>query len=147
MDGFRYIERKDLSLPFKTNFPPMDEFALTDYFVWNDEENSLSLVKEMSLDGLAVIAAVASVRIRPAYIKVDLIGRNKLYDPETKGAGFDLLLFIELRVARKNGYTEIKLDSVAHMVEEYKKKGYRAISDAHYDDPKWSTLTPMAKRL
>jgi hypothetical protein len=146
MDGFRYIERRDIDLPFKTNFAPMDEFTLTDYFVWNSEEDSLSPVKEMNLDGIPVIAAVASVRVHPCYIKVDLIGRNKLFDPDTKGAGFDLLLFIEVRVARRNGYTEIKLDAVDHMVKKYEKKGYVAIPGAQYDDPKWGTLTPMTKR-
>jgi hypothetical protein len=55
-------------------------------------------------------------------------------------------LFMELRVARKNGFSEIKLDSVAHMVEEYKKKGYAVIPNSQYDDPLWGNLTLMSKR-
>lgn len=128
----------------------MDNFTLTDYYLWGTEPNSLSLVKEMIRDdGTIDIAAVAYLTFHLGNVKVEMLGRNKS-SPEFeayKGAGFDLLLFVEMRVAQANGFSEVRLDSIEGMVEQYRKKGYSEIPGASYRLLDWGLLTPMRKRV
>jgi hypothetical protein len=150
MDGFRPIQEADIGRAFKTLHPMMDTFTLTDYFLWGTDENSLTLVKEMTRDdGTIDIAAVAYLTFHSGYVKVEMLGRNKV-SPEFeayKGAGFDLLLFVEIRVAKANGFNEVRLDAIEGMVEQYRKKGYSEMVDAAYRLPDWGLLTPMRKFL
>lgn len=151
MDGFRLIEESDIDLPFRTGHPKMDNYTLNDYFFWGAEHDSICIVKQMVRDdGDIDIAAVTYLTIHLSYIKVEMLGRNK-YSQEFeayKGSGFDLLLFIEKRVARANGYFEVRLDAIEGMVEKYREKGYSEIlGENAYNDPDWGLLTPMRKRV
>jgi hypothetical protein len=63
INGFRYIERTDIEKPFRTDFTPMDEFSLKDYFVWNYDSETMAIVKEVESDIETVIASVALITI------------------------------------------------------------------------------------
>lgn len=149
IEGFRPMIRSDTSFPFRANHPIMDNYTLTDYFVWGSQSNSMSIVKQVMLnDGTAVIAAVAFLTIHEDYVKVEMIARNRLPEYEAfKGSGFDLLLFGEQNVARANGFHEVRLQAIAGMPEQYKKKGYVEIPGASFNDEKWGLLTTMVKRV
>lgn len=149
MDGFRLIQESDVGLPFRTQHPRMDIYDLVDYFSWSLEPDSMSLVKQMIRDdGILDIAAVANLTIHSGYIKVEMLGRNKVspgYEAY-KGSGFDLLQFIERRVASANRFLEVRLDAIEGMVENYRVKGYSEIrGEPAYTDPEWGLLTPMRK--
>lgn len=149
IDGFRLLDRSDLLCRFQANHPVMDNFTLRDYFVWGSENDSMAVVKEVVDDhGTVVIAAVAYLTIHSDHVKVEMIARNRLPEYDIyKGAGFDLLLFIEMNIARANGFNEVRLHAVEGMPDQYKRKGYEEIAGAAFDDEKWGTLTPMKKHV
>jgi hypothetical protein len=142
IEGFRYLIESDSIQMFHTKEISMDQFSLNDYWQWSLEPDSMVLVRELD----SMVAAVAYLTIHHGFVKVEMLGRN-LSHPSSKGSGFDLLRFIETRVARDNGFKEVRLDSIDSMVEQYRKKGYVEILGASFEDPEWGVLTPMSKTL
>jgi hypothetical protein len=140
-EGFRLLRHEDIDQRFSCLEPRMDRYTLKDYFEWSLDSNSLVIVREIE----GKVAGVLYLTVRPGYIMIEMLARNKLLD--YPGVGGDLVRVVERVVAPRLGITEIRVEALPDVVSYYDKTlGYEECGEP-YQDSEWGSLTPKRKLL
>jgi hypothetical protein len=140
-EGFRPLREEDINQPFSCREPRMDRYTLEDYFKWNNDPNSLVIMREIE----GKVAGVIYLTVHPRYIMLEMLARNKLLD--YPGVGGDLVRVVERVVAPQLCITEIRMEALQHVISYYDNKlGYEEYGEP-YQDSEWGLLTPKRKLL
>jgi histone acetyltransferase (RNA polymerase elongator complex component) len=136
--NFEILNPTDSQQEFQTGDHRMDKYTLRDYLDWNQNPNEVCIVYKQK----GRVAGIIDITVYEGYIKVEMVGKNKLVD--ASGVGTKLMKLAE-NIARQLGRAEIRLESLDTVVGFYDEYlGYSEFAEP-YEDEEFGRLTPKRK--